>query len=96
MEAMRRELPPGAKMYIAKNRLLRVAVDNLDAEGQARWEGLKGQKGDNAWVFADEDSIQGAAKAFKTVRAPLISQQAVSLELTPCNLHPRARGRYLS
>lgn len=61
---MRRALPDSCSMVVTKNRLLRVAVDNLGEEGAARWEGLKGQKGMNAYVFAPEDDVRGAVKAF--------------------------------
>jgi hypothetical protein len=71
VEAMRRKLPEDCSMVVTKNRLLRVAVDSLGEEG-ARWEGLKGQKGMNAFVFAPEDSIRGAvnsySKLFQTLK----------------------------
>ena len=42
---MRSELPEGCSMIVTKNRLLRVAVDNMAEEQQQRWQGLRGQKG---------------------------------------------------
>lgn len=77
LESLRRDLPPGATMYIAKNRLLRVAVDNL-GEDSAKWEGLRGQKGDNAWVFANEDAIRGSVKAFTKFAKVLKDNQFVA------------------
>jgi ribosomal protein L10 len=71
VEAMRRKLPEDCSMVVTKNRLLRVAVDSLGEDG-VRWEGLKGQKGMNAFVFAPEDSIRGAvnsySKLFETLK----------------------------
>lgn len=80
MESMRRNLPENVSMVITKNRLLRVAVDNLEDEGQrAAWEGLKGQKGMNAYVFAPEEDIRGAVKAFSGLLTDL--QVCTSLQL---------------
>ena len=64
LEKMRQALPEGCKMQVAKNRLLRVAVDNLGEEERERWEGLRGQKGMNMYVFVNEEGIRGAVKAF--------------------------------
>lgn len=72
MEAMRRDLPENVDMIITKNRLLRVAVDRMDDEAdRARWEGLKGQKGQNAFVFAPESDIRGAVKAYNNMLTSL-------------------------
>jgi ribosomal protein L10 len=68
---MRRKLPERVSMVVTKNRLLRVAVDSLSEEDRARWEGLKGQKGMNAYVFAPEDEIRGAIKAFDSLLTDL-------------------------
>lgn len=64
MESFRRDLPENVDLMVTKNRLLRVAVDQLGEEEAARWAGLKGMKGQNAYVFADEESIRPAVKAY--------------------------------
>ena len=65
---MRTKLPENVSMIITKNRLLRVAVDNLpDEADRTKWEGLKGQKGMNAYVFAPEEDIRGAVGAFSSL-----------------------------
>jgi ribosomal protein L10 len=66
LESLRRELPEGVELMITKNRLLRVAVDNLPGDSAARWAGLRGQKGQNAYVFAKEDSIRDSVKAYNS------------------------------
>lgn len=72
LESMRRTLPDSVSMIIAKNRLLRVAVDNLEDEAdRTKWEGLKGQKGMNAYVFAPEEEIRSSVKAFSTLLSNL-------------------------
>ena len=71
MEKMRRDMPEGASMRVAKNRLLRVAIDGMEEDDKARWQGLVGQKGMNAYVFVKEDAIRGAVKAYGTLYAEL-------------------------
>lgn len=71
LESMRRALPEDSSMVITMNRLLRVAVDNLDEEGQKKWAGLRGQKGMNAFVFSKEDDIRESAKAYSTLKDAL-------------------------
>lgn len=72
LESMRGSLPADAQMVVTKNRLLRVAVQNLESEDErARWEGLCGQKGQNAYVFAPEDSMREAVKAYNTLLSDL-------------------------
>lgn len=77
LESMRRKLPESVSMVVTKNRLLRVAVDNMEDEAdRAKWEGLKGHKGMNAYVFAPEEDIRGAVGAFS----------ALYKELTVCSV----------
>jgi ribosomal protein L10 len=84
IEMMRRKLPESVDMVVTKNRLLRVAVDQLEDEAErAKWEGLKGQKGQNAYVFAPEDSMRGAVKAYND----LFSTLKVRLRALACSEH---------
>jgi len=49
-----------AKCKIAKNTLMRIAVD-----GDDNWEAMKGLlSGTSAFIFADEENIGGAVKAY--------------------------------
>jgi hypothetical protein len=76
LESMRRSLPEGCAMMVTMNRLLQVAVDHLPEEDRPKWEGLRGQKGMNAYVFVQEDGIRDSVKAYSSllkslkVRAP--------------------------
>ena len=63
-------------MYITKNNLLRVAVDNLGEAGK-KWEGLRGQRFDNAWVFADESAIRDSVKAYLKFEKTLKELQVI-------------------
>lgn len=65
LESMRTSLPADSHMVVTKNRLLRVAVQNMESEeDRARWEGLCGQKGMNAFVFSTEEGIRDSVKAY--------------------------------
>eukprot|EP00892_Ulva_mutabilis_P002743 jgi/Ulvmu1/1246/UM109_0044.1 len=76
LESMRASLPTDSSMVVTKNRLLRVAVDNLETEEEReRWAGLCGQKGQNAFVFAPEESIRDSVKAYNTLLKSLKDKQ---------------------
>lgn len=61
VEGLRRALPPSAKMIIAKNTLVKLAAEKAEGE----WEALSPAASlDNAWIFADEEGISGAVKAY--------------------------------
>ena len=65
MEEMRRELPKGAKMIVAKNRLLRVAIDQIEDEGVRRlWQPLREKRGMNAYVFVEPGALKDAVQAY--------------------------------
>jgi ribosomal protein L10 len=65
LESMRRNLPDGCKMIVTKNRLLRVAIDTMEEDAlKTKWDGLKGQKGMNAYVFVEEAAVREAVKAY--------------------------------
>jgi ribosomal protein L10 len=81
MEGMRRKLPANTSMVVAKNRLLRVAVDNLGDDMKGRWEGLRCQKGETAYVFAAEEDIRGAVKAYSDLLKTL------KVRFRYCELH---------
>lgn len=77
-------------MMIAKNRLLRVAVDNLPGEGASeRWAGLKGQEGQNAYVFAPEDTIRGSVKAYNAFKKRLKVRWLQALPAVWCSTATR-------
>jgi len=81
-EAFRRALPADAKLYVAKNTLMKQAVSRVPG-----WDPLlDGIKLDNAWVFAKDDSIPGAVKAFldfeKRLLEPFPKPERAKLKLT--------------
>ena len=84
MEAMRAALPENTSMVVTKNRLLRVAVENMEDEGKERWAGLCGQKGQNAYVFSSEDDIRGSVKAYNDLLKSLQVRQTI---LRPSTIH---------
>eukprot|EP01025_Chloroclados_australasicus_P038178 TRINITY_DN3912_c1_g2_i4.p2 TRINITY_DN3912_c1_g2~~TRINITY_DN3912_c1_g2_i4.p2 ORF type:complete len:289 (-),score=36.55 TRINITY_DN3912_c1_g2_i4:83-949(-) len=76
VETMRHKLPAGSTMICVKNRLMRVAVESLDDEElKTKWDALKGQKGMNAYVFANEEGIRDCAKAYTDLFKELKAKQ---------------------
>lgn len=60
MQDFRRSLPEGAKLIVCKNTLLKRAADSVEG-----WSELKtAAKGDNAWMFVQEDVIADSVKAY--------------------------------
>ena len=61
IQQFRRALPKeGAKLLVCKNTLLKLAADKVEG-----WEELKpAAKGDNAWLFVQEESISSGIKAY--------------------------------
>lgn len=61
MQEFRSSLPKeGATFLVCKNTLLKRAADEVEG-----WENLKGAaKGDNAWLFVEEDHVAEAIKAY--------------------------------
>ncbi|DBB14809.1 hypothetical protein WJX82_009677 [Trebouxia sp. C0006] len=69
MTSFRQTLPAGAKTYVCKNTLLRVA-----AEKQG-WETIiPATKGENAWVFCSEDCIADSVKAYHEFEKKLLEK----------------------
>jgi large subunit ribosomal protein L10 len=69
MQGLRRSLPKeGAKILVCKNTLLRRAADTVDG-----WTELKpAAKGDNAWLFIEEEQIAEGVKAYLGFKQGLI------------------------
>ncbi|CAG9466877.1 unnamed protein product [Pedinophyceae sp. YPF-701] len=63
---LRRSLPAGARLVVAKNNLVKLAAEKAVADGREDWKALAETRytGDNAWFFADEEVIGKAFKAF--------------------------------
>lgn len=61
MQQFRRSLPTeGATLMVCKNTLVKNAADKVEG-----WEGLKpAAKGDNAWLFIQEEQISESIKAY--------------------------------
>lgn len=61
MQQFRRSLPvEGATLLVCKNTLLKTAADKVDG-----WEELKpAAKGDNVWLFIQEETISESIKAY--------------------------------
>jgi hypothetical protein len=67
-EAFRRSLPAEAKMFVAKNTLMRLASQRVDG-----WADLATDlKLEHAWVFAPEEAIGASVKAFLDFEAKLL------------------------
>jgi len=62
LQKLRRQLPAGATLYVAKNTLMGQAV--AQSAAPASWEALKGQGGQNAWVFIPEEVVSKTVKAY--------------------------------
>lgn len=80
-------------MVVTKNRLLRVAVKNMESEeDQARWEGLCGQKGQNAYIFSTEEGIRESVKAYndllKALKVCLTDESCMLPVVTSMFMHP--------
>ena len=69
MQEFRRSLPKeGATLLVCKNTLLRLAADKVDG-----WEELKpSAKGDNAWLFVQEETISESIKAYLKYQKGLV------------------------
>ena len=68
MQDFRRSLPADAKLVVCKNTLMRVAIDQVPG-----WAELKpAAKGDNAWLFAPEESIAESVKAYVALEKRLV------------------------
>ena len=61
MQQLRSALPKeGARLLVCKNTLLKLAADKVGG-----WEELKpSAKGDNAWLFIEEDHVAASIKAY--------------------------------
>ncbi|KAI8112716.1 hypothetical protein M9434_004036 [Picochlorum sp. BPE23] len=61
MQQFRRSLPAeGATLLVCKNTLIKLAADQVEG-----WEELKpAAKGDNAWLFVQEEEISESIKAY--------------------------------
>lgn len=60
IQDFKRTLPKETKMVVCKNTLLKRAADSVEG-----WEDLKtAAKGDNAWLFVNEESIAESVKAY--------------------------------
>lgn len=81
-ESFRRSLPADVKLFVAKNTLLKQAVSKVGG-----WDPLvEGLKLENAWVFASDDAIPGAVKAFldfeKALLEPIPKPERAKFKLT--------------
>jgi len=70
MTDFRRSLPEGTKTYVCKNTLLKVAADKVPG-----WTSLKeSAKGENAWVFVNEEAIAESVKAYRKFNDKLLEK----------------------
>lgn len=70
MTDFRRSLPEGTKTYVCKNTLLKVAADKVQG-----WEAIKeSAKGENAWVFVNEEVIADSVKAYNKFNEKLLER----------------------
>ncbi|MEW5306696.1 MAG: hypothetical protein WDW36_009144 [Sanguina aurantia] len=71
VQKFRRGLPKDSTMYVCKNSLMKVAVQDDE-----RWNVLaeKGSAGENAWVFTPEDDINATVKHFLKFEAEMFSE----------------------
>ncbi|KAL4420085.1 hypothetical protein ABPG77_004350 [Micractinium sp. CCAP 211/92] len=68
IQEFRRSLPADTKLLVCKNTLMRVAVDKTEG-----WESLKpATKGDNAWLFVNEEVISESIKAYVNFEKKLL------------------------
>ncbi|PRW56141.1 50S ribosomal L10 [Chlorella sorokiniana] len=68
LQEFRRSLPKESKVLVCKNTLMRVAVDKVEG-----WENLKpATKGDNAWLFVNEEVIADSMKAYVAFEKKLV------------------------
>jgi large subunit ribosomal protein L10 len=68
MQPLRKALPTeGAKLLVCKNSLLKRAAEEIPG-----WEELKGAaKGDNAWLFIQEEQVASSVKAYLAYQSKL-------------------------
>ena len=83
VEGLRRALPASAKMVVCKNTLLRIAATRADGD----WDPVQPATSlDNAWIFANEDAIAGAVKAYldfqKKLQESLPKEERAATKLT--------------
>lgn len=68
LQDFRRALPAQSKMLVCKNTLMRVACDKVEG-----WSELKpATKGDNAWLFVNEEVIAESFKAYAAFEKKLL------------------------
>lgn len=68
LQEFRRSLPADSKMLVCKNTLMRVACDKVGG-----WDELKpATKGDNAWLFVNEEVIAESMKAYVAFEKKLV------------------------
>lgn len=81
MEGLRRKLPEGSSMFVAKNSLVRIAVSDDKYEAFRPIEQTTTR--DNVWVFADEDSVAPTMKALSKEIAAIQKSYKVNKESGP-------------
>lgn len=68
LQEFRRSLPAESKVLVCKNTLMRVACDKVEG-----WSELKpATKGDNAWLFVNEEVIAESIKAYVAFEKKLL------------------------
>ena len=60
MQNLRKALPKESTLLVCKNTLLRLAADRVEGWGELK----PAAKGDNAWLFIQEDVVSEAVKAY--------------------------------
>lgn len=70
VQDFKRTLPKDTKLIVCKNTLMRRAADAVEG-----WEELKpATKGDNAWLFIQEESIAESVKAYVAFEKTLLEK----------------------
>jgi large subunit ribosomal protein L10 len=68
LQDFRRALPAQSKVLVCKNTLMRVACDKVEGWGELK----AATKGDNAWLFVNEEVIAESIKAYVAFEKKLL------------------------